>query len=165
MSDAPGESEFSNATSGIDFRTIMLVRAIDVTGSMSGAARVLGLSQPAVTQHLQRAEARAGLTLVDRSGHGARLTEAGAVLREVSDELTQSLSYVSARLDLIRGRGAGRLRLAGFGSFTAGVLPALLRTLTESHPGSRWSRSTPEQASEVVQASIDLVKRVVPDIM
>ena len=50
----------------LDLQTIRIVRAIADTGTITGAARLLGYSQPAVSQHVQRAEARLNVPLVTR---------------------------------------------------------------------------------------------------
>ncbi len=59
-----------------------IARAASEQGSFSGAARVLGITQPAVSQSVARLERQLGVSLFDRqeSGHAAFLTDAGAVL-------------------------------------------------------------------------------------
>lgn len=51
-------------------------------GSISSAARALGLSQPALTQGLVKLEAQLGQLLFERLHNGVRLTDAGRVLVE-----------------------------------------------------------------------------------
>src|SRR5215207_877676 len=66
--------------SDLDLHSVRIVRAIAEHGTISGAARALGYSQPAISQHLRRAEARLGVPLLVRAGRGVRLTEPGQVL-------------------------------------------------------------------------------------
>ncbi|ERK69597.1 transcriptional regulator, LysR family, partial [Leifsonia aquatica ATCC 14665] len=64
----------------LDSHSLRVVRAIADEGSITRAADALGYSQPAISQHLRRLEARIGLPVVSRAGRGVRLTEAGRVL-------------------------------------------------------------------------------------
>ncbi|MCB1882942.1 MAG: LysR family transcriptional regulator [Geminicoccaceae bacterium] len=63
-----------------------LVKAMEVfvavaeTGQMTGAARALGLTQSAVSQHVAALEKAYGVRLFDRSVRPARLTQGGALL-------------------------------------------------------------------------------------
>lgn len=63
-------------------------------GSFSAAARMLGVSQPAVTMQVQALESDVGATLLDRKYRGVELTEAGKTLlphaRAVIDELEEA---------------------------------------------------------------------------
>ena len=64
----------------MDPRRLLVFREVARTGSLGGAARALGWTQPAVSQHVRRLEADAGTPLVVRAGRGVTLTEAGRVL-------------------------------------------------------------------------------------
>lgn len=68
----------------IDLRTFVMIVAIDQAGSITGAARLLGYSQPAISQHLRRAEPRLGVPLVARADRVSRLTDAGRVILRVA---------------------------------------------------------------------------------
>ena len=50
----------------IDLQSIRIVQATQETGSVTAASRALGLSQPAISQHLQRTENRLGMPLVTK---------------------------------------------------------------------------------------------------
>ncbi|CUB02465.1 LysR family transcriptional regulator [Marinomonas fungiae] len=64
----------------ITFRTLV------ETGSFTQTARKLGLTQPAVSQHIQKLEKGLGEPLLIRHGRSTELTEAGEVLyRHVQD--------------------------------------------------------------------------------
>lgn len=57
-----------------------MFHAISVTGTIAGAARAVGYTPSAVSQHLATLEREAGAALVERSNRGVRLTAAGQVL-------------------------------------------------------------------------------------
>lgn len=88
--------------------------AVADTGSFSAAARAIGLTQSAVSQHVAALEGAVGLTLVQRGTRPLELTEAGAALvRHGSTVLTQ-LEAAEQTLGEIGGRLASRLRLGSF---------------------------------------------------
>lgn len=77
-------------------RHVRLLEIIQRKGSLGGAARELGLSQPAVTVLLRELEEVFGAALVTRSARGATLTAAG---RGAMDRLTVALASLKNALD------------------------------------------------------------------
>jgi len=106
-------------------------------GSFSGAAREMGISQPAVTMQIQSLEAAAGATLLDRRYRRIDLTEAGATLlpyaRRVLGEVEQAREDIAALSGVI----SGRLSIAA--STTPGVylIPRLLGRFLAENPQVR----------------------------
>lgn len=117
-----------------DVHAMRMVRAIADEGSITGAARVLGFSQPAVSQQLKRLEARVGVALVERVGRSVRLTEAGRVLARHAPVVTKAMDAAAGELAELRGARGGRVRLAGFPSASPTIVPRLLADLTLTHP-------------------------------
>src|SRR5256885_15065228 len=60
-----------------DTARMRLLVEIERLGSLSAAARQIGIGQPSASQHLRLLEAAAGQRLVERNGRGSRLTGAG----------------------------------------------------------------------------------------
>jgi DNA-binding transcriptional LysR family regulator len=77
-------------------------------GSFSEAARVLGISQPAVTMQIQALEADIAATLLDRGYRKVALTEAGRALlphaRTVIEELEDARESIEAVSETVTGR-------------------------------------------------------------
>ena len=86
--------------------------AIVDTGSQHGAARALGLSQPAVTKALQRLETDLDVRLFDRSVHGAELTEYGQALLVHARLVDAELKAGIDTLNHIKGERAGSVSVA-----------------------------------------------------
>jgi molybdate transport repressor ModE-like protein len=83
------------------------------TGSVSAAARDLGLGQPAVSKHLQALEAAMNARLVQRSTQGIKLTEAGRRYYERAKRLIEDLreldsDFADAHSDQLRGPSSPR---------------------------------------------------------
>jgi DNA-binding transcriptional LysR family regulator len=143
----------------LDLQTIRIVRAIADSGTITGAARLLGYSQPAVSQHVQRAEARLNLPLVTRVGRSVRLTEAGTVLARHALTIASALEAASGDLADLAGLRTGSVRLAAFPTASSTIVPRLLASMAVQHPGLRVNyvaAQPPEAVAMLREGSIDL---------
>ena len=138
----------------LDAHTLRIVRALVEHGSITAAAGALGFSQPAVSQHLRRAEARIGMPLIARSGRGVRLTEAGRVLARHARTITTALDAAAGELAELSGLRAGRVRLAAFPTASSTLVPQVLRRLQATHPGIGvgYLEAEPPEAVEAVRS-------------
>ena len=143
----------------LDLHSIRIVRAIAETGTITGAARELGFSQPAISQHLQRTEARLGVALVIRAGRSIRLTEAGQLLARHAVTISSALDAASGDLAELAGMRTGTARIAAFPTASSTIIPRLLRTMAERHPGilvTYVEAEPPEALTMLHEGSIDL---------
>lgn len=138
----------------LDSHSLRVVRAIADHGSITRAADALGYSQPAISQHLKRLEARLGMPVVTRAGRGVRLTEAGRVLARHATTVTTALDAAAGELADLHGLRSGRVRLAAFPSASSTIVPRLLRTMGAAHPGVRitYTEAEPPEAVAAVRA-------------
>jgi DNA-binding transcriptional LysR family regulator len=137
----------------LDVRHLRLIVAAADTGSLSGAARVLGIRQPTVTTQLQRIEEVLGGPLFERSPQGVVVTERGrAVLRRAR--------AILSRMERIIGPAPTRPAPAAVRVRTF-ILPfeVLLPLLAHLVPGVRWevdSGRADEGLSAVAAGDADL---------
>lgn len=68
-------------------------------GSISAAARDLGLSQASASRHLSELETRLGTVLIERTTHSLSLTEAGEATLEDARDLLNGWSALAERLE------------------------------------------------------------------
>lgn len=103
-------------------------------GSFSAAARVMGLSQPAVTMQVQALEADLDVTLLDRKYRRVDLTEAGRTLLPLAQRMLADLESARIAISELSDHVSGRLELAA--STTPGqyVLPRLLGRFCSQYP-------------------------------
>ncbi|MFP3397989.1 LysR family transcriptional regulator [Brevibacterium sp. H602] len=129
-------------------KRLLIFGAIAVAGSIGAAARELGWSQPALSQHMTALEKDLGVTLFDRTPRGIKLTTAGQLARIRANEVAASVTGLRGDLAKAFGLGGRNVRLAGFPSFVIGPLAAALGRL-EADAGSE----TPQHHSyEVAEA-------------
>ncbi|HEY5229452.1 MAG TPA: LysR family transcriptional regulator, partial [Galbitalea sp.] len=143
----------------LDLHSIRIVRAIAETGTITGAARELGFSQPAISQHLQRTEARLGVPLVIRSGRSIRLTEAGQLLARHAVAISSAMDAAAGDLAELAGMRTGTARIAAFPTASSTIIPRLLRAMAEKHHGiavTYVEAEPPEALAMLREGSIDL---------
>ncbi|HEX5997753.1 MAG TPA: LysR family transcriptional regulator [Jiangellales bacterium] len=112
-----------------------MLAAVAAHGSVTKAAKHLKYSQPAVSHHLARLEAETGARLVQRIGRGIRLTPEGEHLARRAAEIVGRVDTAAAELSAMVGLRTGRVRVAGFQSALAALVPHAATTLRRDHPG------------------------------
>ncbi len=103
-------------------------------GSFSEAARVMGISQPAVTMQVQALEAAVGATLLDRRYRRVDLTEAGRTLLPHARQVLDQLESAKNELAELSGTVTGRLAIAASTTPGVYVIPRLLGDFIAANP-------------------------------
>lgn len=136
-----------------DPRRLLVFRQVARAGSLAGAARILGWTQPAVSQHVRRLETDTGTPLVVRAGRGVVLTEAGRVLLHHVDAIADRLEAAEQDLAALAGLQAGRVQIAAFPTAAAVLLPPVLAGLLERAPrlDVRFVELEPPEAETAVR--------------
>ncbi len=119
----------------LDTARLRVIDAVARHGSVTAAARELSYSQPSVSHHLARLEAETGAQLLQRVGRGVRLTQAGELLAGRAAEIIGRIDAAEAELSAHVGLTTGRVRLAGFASAIALLVPRAAAALARDHPG------------------------------
>ncbi|HXH80109.1 LysR family transcriptional regulator [Nocardioides sp.] len=138
----------------MDPRRLMIFREVARAGSISAAARSLGWTQPAVSQHLSALERQAGCALLLRSPRGVELTEPGRVLLARADAIAGQLHMADEELATLTDLRAGRVRLAAYPSGAATLVPRAVAALRRQHPDVEvaLTQAEPPEAVAMVQA-------------
>ena len=116
----------------LDPRRLLTFRVVAQLGQVSGAARSLHLSQPAVTAQIRQLEADLGCPLFVRHAGGMELTEAGRVLLTYARRIHDLLAEAGERLQG-DGRAGRELRLGASTTAAAYILPPVLRSFLRHH--------------------------------
>jgi len=105
------------------------------TGSVSNAAKRMGLSQPAVSQQIQSLESEMGVKLFDREGAKFKLTHDGRLLFEMGMPLIEQVEHLDAQFKLRRAEvDEGRIEIAAGWSTILYVLPKYVEAFHRAHP-------------------------------
>lgn len=138
----------------VDPNLLIVFLAVAERGSLSAAASHLDVSRSAVSQSLRRLEDRLGTALVVRTTRSARLTEAGARLRE---RLSGPFAEINESLDAISGDAAptGFLRLA-VASIAERILSGpLIASFAEAYPGISVDVTVTDADIDIVEHGFD----------
>jgi DNA-binding transcriptional LysR family regulator len=152
----------------LDVTRLRVLAAVARHGSVTAAARALNYAQPSVSHHLARLEAETGARLVQRSGRGIELTDAGRLLAGRAEEILGRLDAAEHELAAHVGQREERIRVAGFPSALATVVPAAAAWLRAEHPGVEllMTEAEPQTALRLLRggrADVALVFRYLRD--
>ena len=116
----------------MDVRQLAALVAVAETGSVTRAAEVLRLVQPAVSRQIKLLEDELGAPLFERTRHGMALTDDGRILLEHARRALSELERARAEIR----PASGELR----GLVTLGLSPSIAEPIGERWwPGSRRS--------------------------
>ena len=118
----------------ITFRQLQLFRALAATGSVSGAAREAGVTQPTASVHLRELSDEVGLPLYEVIGRTVHLTEAGRELEATARLTHHEWESFGQRIAALKGTERGRVRVAVV-STAKYFVPRLLGEFCAAHPG------------------------------
>ncbi len=124
----------STSSEGPDWTLWRSYEAVVDEGSLSGAARRLGLSQPTLGRHVEALETTLGLTLFERTLKGLKPTEAGLRLYEPVRAAREALAEARAIAEGQSAELSGSVRITASDVFSHYVLPALLAPIRIAYP-------------------------------
>ena len=112
-----------------DLTSLELLLAIAGRGSLSEAARDVGLTQQAVSARVASLEAQTGVRLLVRTPRGSQLTASGAVAAQWADRLLQVAYEVDAGLASLRDSSRSRVKVSASLTIAEQLLPGWLVSL------------------------------------
>ncbi|MEU6380857.1 LysR family transcriptional regulator [Streptomyces sp. NPDC046909] len=119
----------------LDVRRMQVLRAVVSSGSVTGAAALLGYTPSAVSQQIAALEKEARTELLERVGRGVRPTAAGLLLTGYADTISRQVAEAETALaDLLAGR-TGRLAVRYFATAGASLVAPAVARLRAEHPG------------------------------
>lgn len=134
-------------------------RATHAHGSFTRAAKVLGLSQPAVTKLMAGLEAELGFALFLRHSGGVTPTPEGDAFAEAVERHYLSLERLTQSTEDIAAMRSGHVRLATMPAVATDLLPKALAAVTSSRPSLRLMldvHASPRVVEMVAAGAFDL---------
>jgi DNA-binding transcriptional LysR family regulator len=117
-----------------ELRRLQVLAALDDTGTFSAAARELGITQSAVSQHVVALERSLNAVLVDRGSRPVQLTQVGIRLAEHGRAVSSQLAVAEQEVLQLLGREQARLRVGAFPSALTTFVPTALRRFRRIRP-------------------------------
>ncbi|MEH2474631.1 molybdate transport repressor ModE-like protein [Nitrobacteraceae bacterium AZCC 2161] len=117
----------------VSIRQLRALAALSANGSITAAAAKLHLTQPAVTLQLRNLQALAGLPLIQRTGDGMLLTDAGREVLALSERIEAALAACATSLEMMAGKTGGRISI-GAVSTAKYFVPFAISGFSRLHP-------------------------------
>lgn len=134
----------------VDLRMIQHATTLASERSFAKAAKVLHLSQPALSRSILELEKRVGDKLFDRNNGSVQPTEAGRLFLRHAEDLLAKAAIMGRELRQVTGREGGELSI-GAGTYPTDMfLGQAIGTLTKIHPGVRV-RIVHNQVHDLIQ--------------
>lgn len=147
---------------------LQFIHAVVEHGSLSGAARRLGVNHATVHRRLAALEARFGLILFDRLPAGYRLRPEARDMLEALETIDQEALRVERSFRGVRRSIEGSFRLTTTDTIAALLLPKHLARLRQVHPEVRLELTITNQRIDMAQPLAEIAVRpirVLPDDM
>jgi DNA-binding transcriptional LysR family regulator len=129
-------------------------------GSLSGAARALGIAQPTVGRHVAALEKTLGQALFTRSQAGLTPTEAALELRPHLQTLAATAAAIRRVSSGTRDAVAGTVRITASEVVAVEVLPPILARLADKHPGLAVELVLSNQVQDLLRREADIAVRM-----
>ena len=135
--------------------------AVLEAGSLSGAARRLGLSHPTVRARIEALEQGLGTVLFTRSANGLTPTGTAEALREPARRMAMASDLFVRQASAPDGEATGVVRISVPDFMGIEVVPPLLLPLRQSHPGIRIELSLSNAPADLLAEEVDVAVRTV----
>lgn len=142
----------------LDAHSLRLFVAVADHRHFGRAARSLGMSQPPLSQQIQRLEQRLGGKLFERTNRSVRLTALGEAILGDARDLVERFDAVERQVEQVVRGVDGRLRV-GYVSPALDLVAGALGALRRAHPRLQVSLSrvgTADQLDAVRRGSLDV---------
>jgi LysR family transcriptional regulator for metE and metH len=117
----------------LTLRQLRALAAVQKHRSVTAAAKQLHLTQPAVTLQLRNLQALAGLPLIQRTGDGMLLTDAGREVLALGERIEAAIASCATALEMMAGKTAGRISI-GAVSTAKYFVPFAISGFSRLHP-------------------------------
>lgn len=134
--------------------------AVVSEGSLSAAARTLGLSQPTLGRHIEALEQTLGVPLFERSLSGLKPNEAALRLFEPVAAARTALAEAMMRAEGAQPDPAGVVRITASTVMANYLLPEILRELRARHPAIALEIVPSDAAENLLLREADIAIRM-----
>ena len=142
----------------ITFRQIDAFKTVVQTGTVTESARMLGISQPAVSRLISDFENEVGFQLFSRSGRNLKATPEAMLLVEEVRRALSGLEQIKHTASAIKNFRHAQLRLISTPAFSTLIAPTLIRKFADRRPDAMVSlevQSTDVAIEWMVSQNID----------
>jgi DNA-binding transcriptional LysR family regulator len=144
----------------INLNRLVVFVAIVEAGSITAAAKRLGLAKTMVSSHMQKLEAEIGSNLLVRTTRRLHLTDAGAQFFAACQKILQDTESAIAQANNDTRQLRGKLRIATPIDYGASAIAPLAAQLAKQHPELHIEIIASDQRVDMVAEGIDIAIRI-----
>lgn len=140
-------------------RRLEIIRLLAQTMSVTETARMLSITQPAVSQALKEVELVTGVKFFRRQGNRLRITQEAQGILPSIERVFEEIQRLDARAAEIRDSSIGSIAIASMAPLSSGLVSATMSEFLTKRPGIRFSvesLSSTEILQRVRQERADL---------
>lgn len=130
-------------------------------GSLLGAARALGISQPTAGRHVSMLEAQLGTPLFERTGRGLIATPAAVRLAEAARAMEAGAQTLMRGAQQAQTTLSGTVRISASQPMACSLLPKLLLKLRAEQPCIQIELVASNAVSDLLRREADIAIRMV----
>lgn len=145
----------------IDWALWQSFLAVANTGSLSAAARTLGMTQPTLGRHIDLLEAKLGRALFVRTPHGLSLTDTAAMMVTEAQAMQMTADSLARLGATAPETGNGTVRIAASHVVGTEVLPIALSPLLRDYPGLSVELALSNESADLMRREADMAVRMV----
>jgi DNA-binding transcriptional LysR family regulator len=143
----------------LDWNDLRFLLAVADEGSLSGAARALGVNHSTVLRRIGRFETQLGVRLFERFPTGYVLSAAGEALASSARQIADTVSGVERRIVGQDLRLSGSVRVATTDTLALSVLPPMLARFRRAHPEVQIELATGNTPADLTRRDADVAVR------
>jgi DNA-binding transcriptional LysR family regulator len=150
----------TGARRSLNLNRLLVFTAVVEAGSLTGAAKRLGLTKTVVSSHLKKLEEELGVTLIGRTTRRMRLTDIGRELHErTQGPLVELMAGAAAARDRSRAT-RGSVRVTAPIDFGTEIMAPLLVRIQQKNPGLVIDLVLDDNPLDFIAEGIDIAIRI-----
>ena len=146
--------------SSLDWSLVRGFLAVADTGSLSGAARLLGISQPTLGRQVKTVEAQLGVELFHRRPKGFELTETGAALIEHARAMQEAAHRIALTASGRSASLSGTVRITASLAMSMYHLPDVVADIRKAEPDIQIDLVPSDSTSNLLFREADIAVRM-----
>lgn len=143
----------------MNLKQMRYVLTLANVGSFSGAAEVLQISQPSLSQYIKKIEQELGVELFERANGSVRITDAGKVYLETGERMLKLETDMFNRLMDVAEHREGSITIGTSPFRCITMMPEVVRVFQKQYPGMHLNireMTTQELMDATEQGEFDL---------
>lgn len=145
-----------------DWNLYRTFHAVLCEGSLSGAARLLGMTQPSIARHIDALEIALGVSLFVRTPRGLSPTDAALELKPLAEHMAATSAALLRTSEGGQGKEiSGTVRISASEVVAVHHLPSILARLRREHPRLTLELSPSNAVDDLLQRKADVAVRMI----